>query len=82
MHEAVVGILQNKNSASRFQILVEIATHGPGISQKSIAAKLGFTPQAISDYIHQLPEEVQPGLRDFGPYPLLHWYGFMDYNIL
>jgi putative transcriptional regulator len=53
----MVEILQNKNSASRFQILVEIAAHGPGIHQKTIAAKLGFTPQAISDYIHQLLEE-------------------------
>ncbi len=54
----MVEILQNKNSASRFQILVEIAAHGPGIHQKTIAAKLGFTPQAISDYIHQLSEEA------------------------
>jgi putative transcriptional regulator len=50
----MVEILQNKNSATRFQILVEIAASGPGIQQKSIAGKLGVTPQAISDYIHQL----------------------------
>ncbi len=53
----MVEILQNKNSASRFQILVEIAARGPGIHQKTIAARLGLTPQAISDYIHQLLEE-------------------------
>ena len=53
----MVEILQNKNSATRFQILVEIAASGPAIQQKSIAAKLGFTPQAISDYIHQLLDE-------------------------
>jgi putative transcriptional regulator len=53
----MVEILQYKNSSSRFQILVEIAAHGPVIRQKTIAAKLGFTPQAISDYIHQLLEE-------------------------
>ena len=53
----MVEILQNKNSSSRFQILVEIAARGPVIRQKTIAAKLGFTPQAISDYIHQLLEE-------------------------
>jgi putative transcriptional regulator len=53
----MVEILQSKNSSSRFQILVEIAAHGPVIRQKTIAAKLGFTPQAISDYIHQLLEE-------------------------
>ncbi|MFH1650831.1 MAG: Crp/Fnr family transcriptional regulator [Chloroflexota bacterium] len=50
-------ILQNKNAATRFQIMVEIAASGPGIAQKSIAAKLGVTPQAISEYIHQLAEE-------------------------
>ncbi len=53
----MVEILQNKNAATRFQILVEIATSGPGIQQKSIAVKLGITPQAISDYIHQLVNE-------------------------
>jgi putative transcriptional regulator len=50
----MVEILQNKNSATRFQILVEIATSGPGIQQKNIALKLGLTPQAISEYIRQL----------------------------
>jgi putative transcriptional regulator len=53
----MVEILQNKNSATRFQILVEIAASGPNIQQRSIAAKLGVTPQAISDYIHQLVNE-------------------------
>ena len=53
----MVEILQNKNSATRFQILVEIAASGPTIQQKSIAVKLGVTPQAISDYIRQLMEE-------------------------
>jgi putative transcriptional regulator len=53
----MVEILQNKSSATRFQILVEIATSGPGIQQKSIALKLGLTPQAISEYIHQLVSE-------------------------
>ncbi len=53
----MVEILQSKNSATRFQILVEIATSGPSIQQKNIAAKLGITPQAISAYIHQLVTE-------------------------
>jgi len=53
----MVEILQNKNYATRFQILVEIAASGPNIQQKSIAVKLGVTPQAISDYIRQLLEE-------------------------
>ena len=54
----MVEILQNKNSSTRFQILVEIAASGPSIQQKSIAGKLGITPQAISDYIHQLLDEA------------------------
>lgn len=53
----LVEILQNKNAATRFQIMVEIAASGPSIPQKSIAARLGVTPQAISDYIQQLVEE-------------------------
>jgi putative transcriptional regulator len=53
----MVEILQNKNSATRFQILVEIAASGPTIQQKSIAVKLGITPQAISDYIRQLVKD-------------------------
>lgn len=51
-------ILQNKNSATRFQIMVEIASSGPNIQQRSIAAKLGVSPQAISDYIKQLASEA------------------------
>jgi putative transcriptional regulator len=47
-------ILQNKNSATRFQILVEIAASGPDMQQKKIALKLGITPQAVSDYMQQM----------------------------
>ena len=53
----MVEILQNKNSATRFQILVEIAASGSNIQQKSIALRLGVTPQAISEYIRQLLKE-------------------------
>lgn len=53
----MIEILQNKNAATRFRILVEIAAAGPNIQQKSIAVKLGVTPQAISDYIQQLLKE-------------------------
>ena len=59
--KTMVEILQNKNSATRFQILVEIAASGPAVQQKSIAINLGITPQAISDYIHQL---VKAGMVD------------------
>ena len=50
-------ILRNKNLATRFQILVEIANSGPNIQQRDIAGKLDITPQAVSDYIRRLFEE-------------------------
>ncbi len=50
----MVEILRNKNLATKFQILVEIAGRGPNIQQREIAEKLGITPQAVSDYIKQL----------------------------
>lgn len=53
----MIEILQNKNSSTKFQILVEIAAAGPTVHQRTIAAKVGVTPQAISDYIRQLMSE-------------------------
>lgn len=47
-------ILQSKNLATKFRMLVEIAGNQPNIQQKLIAEKVGVTPQAISDYISQL----------------------------
>lgn len=47
-------ILKNKNLATRFQILVEIADKGPFIHQRQIAKTLGITPQAVSEYISRL----------------------------
>ena len=47
-------ILHNKNASTRFQILVEIASKGPAIEQKAIAANLDVTPQAISDYLKHM----------------------------
>lgn len=52
-------VLRSKNLATRFQILVEIASSQPNIQQKEIALKLGITPQAISEHIREL---VQQGL--------------------
>ena len=43
----MIEILQSKNSATRFQKLVEIAYSCPVIQQKDIAARLRITPQAI-----------------------------------
>lgn len=53
----MIEILQSKNSATRFQILVEIAASGPHMPQRAIAARLGITPQAVSDYTRQLTDE-------------------------
>lgn len=51
------SILHNKNASTRFQIIVEIASKGPAIEQKDIAAALGITPQAISEYLKHLVSE-------------------------
>jgi len=53
----LVEILRNKNQATKFQILVEVANSGPNIQQRDIAHRLGITPQAISDYISRLTAE-------------------------
>jgi putative transcriptional regulator len=50
-------VLRNKNLATRFQILVEIAAHQPNIQQKDIALKIGITSQAVSDYISKLEKD-------------------------
>jgi len=50
-------VLHNKNLATRFQILVEIAANQPNIQQKDIAQKIGVTSQAVSDYISKLVED-------------------------
>lgn len=53
----IAEILNNRNATTRFRIMVEIAASGPSIKQKSIAASLSVTPQAISDYIKQMEDE-------------------------
>jgi len=50
-------MLQRKSEVTRFQILVEVAASQPQIKQSEIAAKLGITPQAISEYIKSLIED-------------------------
>jgi len=50
----MVEVLQNKNLATRFQILVEIAAMQPNIQQRHIAKKLNITPQAVSDYVKRM----------------------------
>ncbi|RJQ37834.1 MAG: winged helix-turn-helix transcriptional regulator [Dehalococcoidia bacterium] len=50
----MVEVLQNKKTATVFQILVEIARNQPNIPQKLIASKIGVTPQAVSEHIREL----------------------------
>ena len=47
-------ILQSKNLATKFQILLEIAASQPNILQKNIARRLNITPQAVSEYVREL----------------------------
>ncbi|WP_129114922.1 DUF7839 domain-containing protein [Halegenticoccus tardaugens] len=48
------GALEDKRTATRFRILVEIADRQPAVSQGEIAEALGVTSQAVSEYIRAL----------------------------
>ncbi|MDY6966581.1 MAG: winged helix-turn-helix transcriptional regulator [Halobacteriota archaeon] len=47
-------ILKSKKVATKFQILVEVASNQPNVQQKEIAKKIEITPQAVSEYIKEL----------------------------
>ena len=49
-------VLENKRSATRYQVLVEIAARQPAVSQGEIADTIGVTSQAVSDYVRDLVE--------------------------
>jgi len=53
----MVQLLRNKNLATKFQILVEIAANQPNLQQKEIARRLDVTSQAISEYIRDLVKD-------------------------
>ena len=50
-------VLRSKRSATRYQILVQIAERQPAVSQQEIADEIGVTAQAVSDYLQGLVEE-------------------------
>ena len=50
-------LLQSKNLASKFLILIEIAANQPNIQQRDIARKMNVTAQAISEYIKDLVKD-------------------------
>jgi putative transcriptional regulator len=50
-------VLQEKSTATKLQILIEVAAGQPDIQQKDIARKLNITPQWVSEYIIKLGED-------------------------
>ncbi|WP_259519512.1 MarR family transcriptional regulator [Halanaeroarchaeum sp. HSR-CO] len=50
-------VLEDKRTATRFRILVEIADRQPAVSQGEIADAVGVTSQAVSEYIRDLVDE-------------------------
>jgi putative transcriptional regulator len=51
------GVLRSKRTATRYQILVEVAERQPAVSQQEIADAIGITSQAVSDYLQGLSEK-------------------------
>ncbi|MDS0220577.1 winged helix-turn-helix transcriptional regulator [Haloarcula sp. S1AR25-5A] len=62
------SIFENKRSATRFQILLQIVEHQPAINQQEIADRVGLTPQAISDYLRELETQDHVNRRGRGRY--------------
>ena len=50
----MVDVLDNKRSATKFRVLVEIAERQPAVNQGEIAGAVGVTSQAVSEYIREL----------------------------
>jgi putative transcriptional regulator len=53
----MVGPLEDKRTATRFRVLVEIADRQPAVSQGEVAEAVGITAQAVSEYTRGLVEE-------------------------
>jgi putative transcriptional regulator len=50
----MVEVLDQKRSATKFRVLVEIADRQPAVNQTEIADAVGVTSQAVSEYIREL----------------------------
>ena len=51
------GVLRSKRTATRYQILVEIADRQPAVNQQEVADAIGITAQAVSGYLQDLVEQ-------------------------
>jgi putative transcriptional regulator len=49
--------LEDKRTATRLRVLVEIADRQPAVSQGEIAEAVGITSQAVSEYIRELVDD-------------------------
>jgi putative transcriptional regulator len=65
-------ILRSKRESTKFQILVDIAENQPSVRQQEIAAKLGITPQAVSDYIRELVDDGMVYSQGRGSYKITY----------
>lgn len=50
-------VLETKRAATRFRILTAVAERQPAVSQGEIAASVGITAQAVSEYVRDLDDE-------------------------
>jgi putative transcriptional regulator len=53
----MVQILRNKNLATKFQIMIEVAANQPNVQQRDIARRLDVSSQAVSEYIKELAKD-------------------------
>lgn len=62
------GVLRSKRTATRYQILVEIAERQPAVNQQEIADAIGITAQAVSDYLQDLVKQSYVNKHGRGRY--------------
>jgi putative transcriptional regulator len=53
----MADVLESQRTATRFRILVAIASRQPAVSQGEIADTVGVTSQAVSEYIRELVDD-------------------------
>lgn len=63
-----LAVLRSKRDATRYQILVEIASRQPAVSQQEIADAIGVTAQAVSDYLQELDQRGHVRIHGRGRY--------------